>query len=103
MMARFGFLFWLTSASLVANDLPVTILKGPVSGHIHPSICQTPDGALVMVCKGGGGLLRSRSIDGGKTWGKPALIAATAKRPKARPPTSAPPGGQVRLLPTPSQ
>jgi Neuraminidase (sialidase) len=82
MMARFGFLFWLTAAGLVANDLPVTIVKGPVSGHIHPSICQTPDGALVMVCKGGGGLLRSRSIDGGKTWDKPALIATTAKRPK---------------------
>ena len=68
--------------ALIADEQPVTIAPGPVSGHIHPSICRTPDGTMLMVCKGGKGLVRSRSTDDGKTWEKPTLIATTVRRPE---------------------
>lgn len=74
-------LILLTASSLHAEDEPVSIMKGKASGHIHPSICQTKDGTLVVVYKGGGGLVRSRSTDGGKTWEPQELIPTTAKRP----------------------
>lgn len=62
-------------------DAPVVVAPGPISGHIHPSICRTPDGTLVVVYKGGPGLMRSRSTDGGRTWETPELIPTTAYRP----------------------
>lgn len=64
-----------------AADIPVSITGTPVSGHIHPSICRTKDGTLVVVYKGRNVLMRSRSTDGGQTWEKPEPIATSAERP----------------------
>ena len=68
-------------AKLTAGLQPTTIVKGPVSGHIHPSICRTQEGTLVVVCKSGNSLIRSRSTNSGKTWEKPMPIPTTARRP----------------------
>ena len=73
------FLFLLVA--LTAQAVPVTIVKGPVSGHIHPSVCRTQEGTLVVVCKSGNSLIRSRSTNSGKTWEKPVPIPTTARRP----------------------
>jgi hypothetical protein len=64
-----------------AEERPVTIVPGPQSGHIHPSICRTKDGALVVVFRSKGVLMAARSTDGGQTWDPPTPIATSAKRP----------------------
>ncbi len=69
------------TSTLNAADQPVSILDARISGHIHPSICRTKAGTLVVVFKGENVLMRSRSADGGKTWEKPQPIATSAKRP----------------------
>ena len=74
-------LLLLLLATFMAHADLVTVVKGPVSGHIHPSVCRTQEGTLVVVCKSGNSLIRSRSTDGGKTWEKPVPIPATTKRP----------------------
>jgi len=65
----------------VAADQPVAIVDHPVSGHIHPSICRTPEGVLIVVYKGANVLMCARSLDQGATWEKPFPIATSAKRP----------------------
>ncbi|MBI5759469.1 MAG: exo-alpha-sialidase [Planctomycetales bacterium] len=65
---------------LKAEDQPVTIATA-LSGHIHPSICRTKDGTLIVVYKGANVLMRTRSTDSGQTWEKPEVIATSAKRP----------------------
>jgi len=65
-----------------AEDRPVSVLAAKISGHIHPSVCQTKDGTLVVVYKGANVLMRSRSTDGGQSWEKPVEIATSAKRPE---------------------
>jgi hypothetical protein len=67
---------------LAADEQPVTI-SASGGGHIHPSICRTHEGTLVVVFKGKNVLMRSRSLDGGKTWETSEPIATTAKRPDA--------------------
>lgn len=70
-------------AILRAEETPVVIAASPkAGGHIHPSICRTKDGTLVVVYKGPQVLLCSRSTDGGKTWKEPVAIATSAKRPE---------------------
>ena len=69
-------------SQLGAEDQPVTIAAA-VSGHVHPSICRTKDGTLIVVYKGANVLMRTRSSDGGKTWEQPEAIATSAKRPEA--------------------
>ena len=69
------------ASMLQADDNYVSILAERIGGHIHPSICQTKEGTLVVVYKRGTVLKRSRSTDGGKTWEKPVPIATSAKRP----------------------
>ncbi|MBC7819254.1 MAG: exo-alpha-sialidase [Planctomycetaceae bacterium] len=69
------------SSRLTAEDQPILIGKG-VSGHVHPSICRTKDGTLIVVYKGANVLMRTRSADGGTTWEKPEVIATSAKRPE---------------------
>jgi len=64
-----------------ADDQPVSIMAGKASGHVHPSICRTKDGTLVVVYKVGNGLVRSRSTDGGKSWEPQESIPTTTKRP----------------------
>ena len=47
-------------------------------GHIHPGLCRTKTGALLVVYNedGGGGkeLMLCRSTDGGQTWSAPTVI-----------------------------
>ena len=68
------------TSQLNADDQPVVVGLG-VSGHVHPSICRTKDGTLVVVYKGANVLMGTRSSDGGTTWEKPAVITTSAKRP----------------------
>lgn len=65
-----------------AEERPVPILAARIGGHIHPSICRTSDGTLVVVYKGTNVLMRSRSTDGGNTWEMPEPIETSAKRPE---------------------
>jgi hypothetical protein len=65
---------------LTFADQPVAVLDAVISGHIHPSICQTPNGVLVVVYQGKEVLMCARSTDGGQTWTTPVAIATTAKR-----------------------
>ena len=77
------FLASLSSGSFLwAEDRPITIAAA-VSGHVHPSLCRTKDGTLVVVYKGANVLLRTRSSDGGTTWDKSEPIATSARRPEA--------------------
>jgi hypothetical protein len=70
--------------ALVAEDQPVVIAASPkAGGHVHPSVCRTKDGTLVVVFKGPNVMMRSRSTDGGATWEKGEAIATTARRPDA--------------------
>ena len=80
-IAAIAGLIFFTTAKLIVGVQPVTIVKGPVSGHIHPSVCRTQEGTLVFVCKSGNSLIRSRSTNSGKTWEKPVPIPTTARRP----------------------
>lgn len=66
--------------AFAAEDRPVTI-DTPRGGHVHPSICQTKDGTLIVVYKANNMLVRARSTDGGRTWETPVPIATSAKRP----------------------
>ncbi len=64
------------------EDRPVQVAISPkAGGHVHPSICRTKDGTLVVVYKGANVLMRTRSTDGGKTWEAPETISTTADRP----------------------
>lgn len=69
------------SCVLRAEEQPVSIVAARISGHIHPSICRTKEGTLVVVYKGANVLMRARSADGGATWKTPVAIATSAKRP----------------------
>ena len=71
----------LCSTRVQAKDKPVSILAARIGGHIHPSICRTQKGALVVIYKGANVLMCSRSTDDGATWSKPQAIATTALRP----------------------
>lgn len=71
---------WTNGSRLQAEDQPIAIATA-LSGHIHPSICRTKDGTLIVVFKGANVLMRSRSLDRGLTWEKPELITTSAKRP----------------------
>ena len=65
-----------------AEDRPVVVAASPTAGgHVHPSVCRTPDGTLVVVYKGRNVLMRTRSADGGRTWEAAEPIPTTAKRP----------------------
>jgi len=64
-----------------ADEKPVSILAARISGHIHPSLCRTKNGTLVVVYKGANVLMCSRSTDDGKTWSEPGPIATSSKRP----------------------
>lgn len=64
------------------QETPVVAATSPkAGGHIHPSICRSKDGTLVVVFKGPQVLMRTRSTDGGKTWEPAEAIATSAKRP----------------------
>jgi Neuraminidase (sialidase) len=69
------------TVTLLAEMKPISIVAARVSGHVHPSICHTKDGTLIVVYKGANVLMCSRSTDSGTTWEKPRPIATSAKRP----------------------
>jgi len=70
------------SFAVAAEDRPVVVAESPkAGGHVHPSICRTKEGTLVVVYKGRNVLMRTRSVDGGKTWEAPEPIPTTADRP----------------------
>jgi hypothetical protein len=72
---------WMRSTLIAEDDKPVSIVSARIAGHIHPSLCRTQRGTLVVVYKGANVLMCSRSTDDGKTWSKPVPIATSAKRP----------------------
>lgn len=65
-----------------ADEKPVSILAAHIGGHIHPSICRTKDGTLVVVYQGANVLMCARSTDDGRMWSKPQPIATSAERPE---------------------
>lgn len=73
----------LVDASCINADEPAAVTVAPRTGHVHPSICRTKDGTLIIVCKGGSGLVCTRSTNGGSTWEKPVPIATSARRPES--------------------
>ena len=86
-MRRFSFaglcslLGLLHVATVQADEKPVSILAARIGGHIHPSICRTKDGTLVVVYKGANVLMCARSTNDGMTWMEPEPIGTSAKRP----------------------
>ncbi len=66
----------------VFGQEPVAILDARLTGHIHPSICRTDQGDLLVVYQGINVLMCTRSTDRGASWTKPEAIPPTAKRPQ---------------------
>jgi len=67
------------TATLHADDAnPVRIASG-VSGHIHPAICKSKKGTIVIVFSQADfkDLRVTRSTDDGKTWSKPEPLPPT--------------------------
>ena len=67
---------------------PVPIAVPHSGGHVHPSICVTDDGTLVIVyatdiddSQGKDALVSVTSNDGGASWSSPVVIEASRKRP----------------------
>ena len=70
-----------SGSGLKAEGQPVAIVAARISGHIHPSMCRTKDGTLIVVYKGANVLMRARSSDGGQTWGS---LSPSPPRPSDR-------------------
>lgn len=68
-------------SALGADEQPVAVAPYGTGGHIHPSICRTPQGTLLIVYKNANVLWCSRSTDDGKAWEPPIQIATSAVRP----------------------
>ncbi len=62
-------------------DRPVNLAPYGTGGHVHPSICRTKAGTLIVVYKNANVLWATRSTDDGRTWSQPGEIATSAKRP----------------------
>jgi hypothetical protein len=67
---------------------PVALELGDLSGHVHPSICLSADGTLVVVyatdlddSHGKDALCCVRSHDLGTSWSQPVVIPSTIVRP----------------------
>jgi hypothetical protein len=76
----FFLLLGMTPAAL-ADEKPVRIASG-VSGHIHPAICVTKKGTVVVIFSQFDfkDLKLTRSTDGGQTWSEPVAFALTARQ-----------------------
>jgi len=79
--AAAGIVFMAGQVRGEVSDRPVSILAARIGGHIHPSICRTGEGTLIVVYKGAKVLMVSSSTDDGTTWSEPEPVATTAKRP----------------------
>jgi len=62
-----------------ADGPPLVRIGDPVGGHIHPAVCLTKKGTLVVTYGrvNHRDLRITRSTDGGKTWSEPAPFAPT--------------------------
>src|SRR5687767_14623531 len=80
-MPRAALLLCLLPAFAAAQDKPVRIASG-VSGHIHPAVCVTKKGTVVVFYSQADyrDLRQTTSSDGGKTWTKPAPFKHTEKQ-----------------------
>jgi hypothetical protein len=78
-----GSVLQLTLIDALADEVSVPILDQRISGHIHPSICKTSKGSLIVVFKGQNVLMWSRSSDAGTTWSQPLPIKTSATRPES--------------------
>ncbi len=76
-----SFLLLLNSAIQSADFAPVRIGQ-PVDGHIHPAICQSDKGTLVVTYGhlNHRDLRITRSVDGGVTWSVPDPFAPTVQK-----------------------
>src|SRR5262245_42209625 len=63
-----------------APPAPVRIASG-VSGHIHPAVCITPAGTILVIYGQADmkDLRLARSTDGGRTWTMPVPVPPTEK------------------------
>ena len=63
-------------------DLKLVRIANPVDGHIHPAVCLSPKGTIVVIYGqvNHRDLRISRSIDGGKTWSATEPFAHTEKK-----------------------
>ena len=76
------------TADSTSDLTPVPIAVPHSGGHVHPSICVTADGTLVVVyaidvdkSQGKGALVCVTSRDSGASWTAPAVIDASTVRP----------------------
>lgn len=63
-----------------ADELPSPVrIADPVNGHIHPSVCVTPQGTLIVTYGrvNHRDLRITRSSDGGRTWSQPVEFPHT--------------------------
>lgn len=72
-------LLLLSMRTVLADPISAVRLETGVSGHIHPALCLSKKGTLVVVyCKSEyKPYLLTRSTDFGKTWSAPELFPAT--------------------------
>jgi hypothetical protein len=69
----------LATSSALSADLQPVRLANPVGGHIHPSVCLTPGGTLVVTYGhvNHRDLRLTRSTDAGRTWSPPVAFPPT--------------------------
>lgn len=72
--------FGLTAATADEPQGPIRIASG-VSGHIHPAVCVTRSGTIVVIYSQSDfkDLRLTRSTDGGRTWSEPVSVPPTEK------------------------
>ena len=63
-------------------DLKLVRIANPVDGHIHPAVCHSPKGTIVVTYGqiNHRDLRITRSVDGGKTWSATEPFAHTEKK-----------------------
>lgn len=75
---------WLapTLAAAQETGLPLVRIANPVNGHIHPAVCLTPKGTLVVTYGhiNHRDLRITRSTDGGATWSTPVPFVRTVEK-----------------------
>ena len=71
-----------TLAAAQAADLQLVRIGNPVNGHIHPAVCISPHGTLVVTYGqiNHRDLRITRSMDGGKTWSAPTPFEHTVQK-----------------------
>ena len=77
-----GLLIVLMAAVSVAAELQPVRIANPVNGHIHPAVCLSPKGTIVVTYGqiNHRDLRITRSTDGGKTWSATEPFAHTVKK-----------------------